>query len=231
MQMRPSYLPKSPVHPAVMAALCLFLLIATTGSTGIPAPSTYDAPQATPHPVRAARGMVVSADTMASNVGRRVLMAGGNAVDAAVATGLALAVTYPGAGNIGGGGFMVIRFPDGRVTAFDFREKAPLAAHPQMFLDENGEYSSARHHNSHLAVGVPGTVAGFFKAQGTYGRLNWADLVEPAVDKLSQCPARNRPMNVERLGEGRVPAGCTGGQGLVGETEPARLLLPTTPTD
>ena len=132
-------------------------------------------------PIRAAHGMVVSADTLASRIGSAILRAGGNAVDAAVATGLALAVTYPAAGNIGGGGFMVIRFTDGRVTAFDFREKAPLKAHPGMFLDDNGEYSRTIHHNSHMAVGVPGTVAGFVKAQGTYGRLPWARLVEPAM--------------------------------------------------
>ena len=133
-------------------------------------------------PIRAAHGMVVSADTLASRIGSAILRAGGNAVDAAVATGLALAVTYPSAGNIGGGGFMVIRFPDGRVTAFDFREKAPLKAHPEMFLDENGEYSRTIHHNSHLAVGVPGTVAGFVKAQSTYGKLPWAKVVEPAMN-------------------------------------------------
>jgi gamma-glutamyltranspeptidase/glutathione hydrolase len=125
--------------------------------------------------------MVVSANRIASEVGRAVLDAGGNAVDAAVATGFALAVVHPTAGNIGGGGFMVIRFSDGRATAFDFREKAPLAAHPEMFLDESGEYSEELHHRSHLAVGVPGTVAGFALAHGRYGVVPWDDLVEPAV--------------------------------------------------
>jgi gamma-glutamyltranspeptidase/glutathione hydrolase len=115
-------------------------------------------------------------------VGRAILRAGGNAVDAAIATGFALAVTHPVAGNIGGGGFMVIRFPDGNATAFDFREKAPLQAHARMFLDENGEYSSEMHHNSHLSVGVPGTVAGFAKAHGANGKLPWEQLVQPAVD-------------------------------------------------
>src|SRR5690606_17092570 len=91
-------------------------------------------------------------------------------------------VTHPTAGNIGGGGFMVIRFPDGRVTAFDFREKAPLRAHPTMFLDSAGEYSSRIHHNSHIAVGVPGTVAGFALAHERYGTKGWSDLVRPAVD-------------------------------------------------
>jgi len=131
--------------------------------------------------VRAEHGMVVSAQVLASEVGRAVLQRGGNAIDAAIATGFALAVVYPWAGNIGGGGFMVVRFPDGRVTSIDFREKAPLAARPEMFLDRNGEYSSVIHHDSHLAVGVPGTVAGFALAHEKYGKLSWAELVRPAV--------------------------------------------------
>ena len=135
-------------------------------------------PQAT---VRTPHGMVVSAKAPASQVGIDILKAGGNAIDAAIATGFALAVTHPTAGNIGGGGFFVIRFPDGTVTSFDFREKAPLAAHSRMFLDENGEYSSQIHHSSHLAVGVPGTVAGFAAAHAKYGSLEWSQLVEPAV--------------------------------------------------
>jgi gamma-glutamyltranspeptidase / glutathione hydrolase len=132
--------------------------------------------------VRASRGMVVSANVIASQVGMDVLRAGGNAVDAAIATGFALAVVHPTAGNIGGGGFMVIRFPDGRATAIDFREKAPLRAHPEMFVDPaTGEYSSTLHHNSHLAVGVPGTVAGFDYAHREYGSGDWSRLVAPAV--------------------------------------------------
>jgi gamma-glutamyltranspeptidase/glutathione hydrolase len=125
--------------------------------------------------------MVVSATEYASRIGVDILEAGGNAVDAAIATGFALAVTHPAAGNIGGGGFMVIRFPDGAVTAFDFREKAPLAASPRMFLDEDGQYSSSIHQDSHKAVGVPGTVAGFVKAHDTYGTGEWSRLVEPSV--------------------------------------------------
>jgi gamma-glutamyltranspeptidase / glutathione hydrolase len=110
-----------------------------------------------------------------------VLAAGGNAIDAAIATGFALAVTYPTAGNIGGGGFMVVRFADGRTTTLDFRERAPAAAHPNMFLDSTGAYSSTIHHNTHVAVGVPGTVAGFALAHQKYGSRDWASLVNPAV--------------------------------------------------
>jgi len=131
--------------------------------------------------LESAGGMVVSEHPEASRAGAEVLAAGGNAVDAAIATGFALAVTHPSAGNIGGGGFMVIRFPNGTATTFDFREKAPLRAFPQMWLDENGEYSSQKHHNSHLAVGVPGTVAGFDKAHQLHGQMNWERLVYPAV--------------------------------------------------
>ncbi|MBT8397766.1 MAG: gamma-glutamyltransferase, partial [Gemmatimonadetes bacterium] len=128
-----------------------------------------------------ANGMVASVNAIASRVGAEVLRGGGNAVDAAIATGFALAVVHPSAGNIGGGGFMVIRFPDGTSTALDFREKAPLAAHPEMFLDENGEYSREVHHNSHVAVGVPGTVAGFAMAHEKYGSFDWTGLVDPAI--------------------------------------------------
>lgn len=131
--------------------------------------------------VRTTDGVVSSQQWIASQVGADVLAAGGNAVDAAIATGFALAVTHPTAGNIGGGGFMVIRFPNGQSTALDFREKAPLAAHPEMWLDENGEYSSEMHHRSHLAVGVPGTVAGFEKAHTLYGGAPWASLVDASV--------------------------------------------------
>ena len=149
--------------------------------------------------LRSQEGMVSSTNIIASEVGADVLAAGGNAVDAAIATGLALAVVHPSAGNIGGGGFMVIRSPDGSATAIDFREKAPLAAHPGMFTDEDGEYSFEIHHGSYLAVGVPGTVAGFALAHERYGSgTPWADLVEPAVglagDGFTLSPALARSL-------------------------------------
>jgi len=168
--------PKTDRRPAgVTAAVVLLAAAAVVTATRTPATAqTSQRPQQR-------EGMVVSASAIASRIGADVLSAGGNAVDAAIATGFALAVTYPTAGNIGGGGFMVIRMPDGTVTAFDFREKAPLASRPEMFLDSAGEYSSQVHHNSHLAVGVPGTVAGFALAHEKYGTGAWARLVEPAV--------------------------------------------------
>ena len=124
--------------------------------------------------------MVVASDHVAATVGRDVLRDGGSAVDAAVATAFALAVTYPAAGNIGGGGFLVYRPASGDATAYDFREMAPAAASPEMFL-VNGEYDRGRHHDSHVAVGVPGTVAGLHRAWSDHGRLPWSRLVEPAV--------------------------------------------------
>jgi gamma-glutamyltranspeptidase/glutathione hydrolase len=160
----------------------LSLLIAFGLSLAFPACEPAQETMVAGHDTQQAiSGMVVSQNIIASKVGAEILRAGGNAVDAAIAAGFALAVVHPSAGNIGGGGFMMIRFPDGRSTALDFREKAPLAAHPEMFLDENGEYSSTLHHNSYLAIGVPGTVAGFALAHERYGRESWADLVEPAV--------------------------------------------------
>lgn len=131
-------------------------------------------------PVRAKKGMVVSANARASEIGVEILRRGGNAVDAAVATAFALAVTHPVAGNIGGGGFLVFRPAQGMPSAYDFRETAPAGASPAMFL-KDGVYDPTLHHESHLAVGVPGTVAGLFLAWEERGRLPWPQLVEPAV--------------------------------------------------
>jgi len=124
--------------------------------------------------------MVSSVSEIASRVGVDVMKQGGNAVDAAVAVGLALAVVWPSAGNLGGGGFMVIRLADGRSTAIDYREMAPAAAHRNVYLDANGEYIKESSQYGHRAAGVPGTVAGLSLAQRKYGRLDWATVVEPA---------------------------------------------------
>ena len=172
----------------IFSALGLFVFGGwSMGSTGPETllSSTVDAQsQQNVSAVRAPHGMVVSATKIASEAGAQVLRAGGNAVDAAIATGFALAVTSPSNGNIGGGGFMVIRFPNGSTTAIDFREKAPLASFPEMWL-EDGEYSSQKHHQSHWAVGVPGTVAGFWKAHQLYGHGEWSGLVDPAIGLAS----------------------------------------------
>jgi len=131
-------------------------------------------------PVRARNGMVVSQNFLASQVGIEVLWDGGAAVDAAVATAFALAVTHPKAGNIGGGGFLVYRPASGEPAAYDFREKAPAGATPTMFL-AGGKYDKDLHHESYLSVGVPGTVAGLHMAWKQHGRLPWRRLVEPAI--------------------------------------------------
>ncbi|NUO81090.1 gamma-glutamyltransferase [candidate division KSB1 bacterium] len=132
-------------------------------------------------PVRAKHGMVVSSHYLASQAGVKVLQNGGNAVDAAIATGFALAVTLPSAGNIGGGGFMIVHTKDGQVRAFDFREKAPAAAHARMFLDASGEYTAPTNHEGYLAIGVPGTVAGFFLAHEKLGQKPMRELLAPAI--------------------------------------------------
>jgi gamma-glutamyltranspeptidase/glutathione hydrolase len=126
------------------------------------------------------RGMVASASTYASQAGLDIMKEGGNAVDASIATAFTLAVTWPFAGNIGGGGFMVIHTEDGEVTTLDFREKAPLASTRDMFLDENGELISGSNHYSAKAIGVPGTVAGLFDAHQKYGKISWTKLLERA---------------------------------------------------
>ncbi len=136
--------------------------------------------QAGSQPVRARNGMVSSQNVIASQVGVEVLWDGGNAVDAAVATAFALAVTHPTAGNIGGGGFLVLRPAKGEAVAYDFRETAPARASPTMFL-RDGKYDSGLHHDSHLSVGVPGTVAGLHLAWKEKGRLPWRRLVDPAI--------------------------------------------------
>ncbi|MGB3863125.1 MAG: gamma-glutamyltransferase [Candidatus Aminicenantaceae bacterium] len=132
------------------------------------------------------RGMVVSVDEYASRVGIDILKKGGNAVDAAVAVGFALAVTFPSAGNIGGGGFMIVRFPDEREpVALDFREMAPGKAAADMYLDADGRYVEDRSLYGYLAVGIPGTVKGFELAMERYGTLEWKDVIAPAI-KLAE---------------------------------------------
>lgn len=134
------------------------------------------------HGITAGNGMVVSAHPEASMIGLNILKQGGNAVDAAVATGFALAVCYPNAGNIGGGGLMVIRNADGSTDALDYRERAPGAASRDMYLDENGNVIEGLSTSTHMASGVPGSVAGLFEAHSKYGSIEFKNLVQPAID-------------------------------------------------
>lgn len=132
-------------------------------------------------PVPGRHAMVVSAQALASKAGLEMLAQGGNAVDAAVAVGYALAVVYPAAANLGGGGFMTLRMADGRATFLDFREKAPLAATAGMFLDEQGNVAKGRSTDTWLAVGVPGSVAGLEAARAKYGTMPRAAVLAPAI--------------------------------------------------
>ncbi len=126
-------------------------------------------------------GAVVSAHPIASKIGVEILKLGGNAIDAAIATQLALAVVYPNAGNIGGGGFMMARLANGKLLALDYREMAPLHADRDMYLDEKGNVQTNKSINGHFASGIPGTVAGLF-ASAKYGKLSFKKLIQPAID-------------------------------------------------
>jgi gamma-glutamyltranspeptidase/glutathione hydrolase len=149
--------------------LLVFLIITST-----------DAFSASRKPVKAKHGMVVSADPLATKVGVEILKQGGNAVDAAVAVGFTLAVTYPAAGNIGGGGFMNIRFADGQCYAIDYREKAPGAAFRDMYLDSAGNLIENKSTFGHLAAGVPGSVAGMLLGLEKFGTMSRKQVITPA---------------------------------------------------
>ena len=134
------------------------------------------------HPVLAKGGMVAAQDRIAAQIGADILRRGGNAVDAAVATGFALAVSHPQAGNIGGGGFMMISLVgEGEVVALDFREMAPAAADRDMYLGPDGEVDNRRSQYSHLSAGVPGTVMGLLEALETYGTMTRRQVIGPAI--------------------------------------------------
>ena len=169
--------------PVRWGAVCLllFLLSAACGREAEDAaPWTWPL-EGQAQAVRSSEGVVVSGHPLASEVGARVLEQGGNAIDAAVATGFALAAVLPEAGNLGGGGFLVVREPNGDVRTLDYREKAPAAAFRDMYLDELGEPTDASV-NGHLAAGVPGSVAGLWEMHSRFGRMDWKALVEPAVE-------------------------------------------------
>ena len=130
--------------------------------------------------------MVVSAHPLASKVGLEILKQGGNAVDAAVAVQFALAVVYPSAGNIGGGGFFVYRSQKGELASLDFREKAPNGSHRDMYLDSAGNVIDNLSLKGHLASGVPGTVDGMVEIHDSLGKLKWEILLQPAIDLASK---------------------------------------------
>ncbi|MCU7499663.1 MAG: gamma-glutamyltransferase [Ignavibacteria bacterium] len=153
-------------------ALLLLILLALCGTLKA----------ASPDPVRGTKGMVVSASDLASQVGLLILKRGGNAVDAAVATGFALAVTYPPAGNLGGGGFMVIHLKNGKDIALDYREKAPIRASKNMYLDSLGNFDLAKSTEGFLSSAVPGSVAGLIYALEHYGTMKLEDVIQPAID-------------------------------------------------
>jgi gamma-glutamyltranspeptidase/glutathione hydrolase len=155
------------MRPAVLATAALLCLRAAPAG-------------ALSEPIRARHGMVVCQNFIASEIGAQALADGGNAVDAAVATAFALAVVHPAAGNIGGGGFLLFRPVSGKGEAYDFRERAPAAATPTMFL-KDGKYDVRLHHDSHLSVGVPGTVAGLHLSWKEHGKLAWPRLLGPAI--------------------------------------------------
>jgi gamma-glutamyltranspeptidase/glutathione hydrolase len=157
--------------PRLRTAVAAVLALAAAGAS-------HAASQA---PIAAEHGMVVSAQHLASKVGVDVLKRGGNAIDAAVAVGYALAVVYPAAGNLGGGGFMTVQLADGRKTFLDFREKAPLAATANMYLDKDGNVVKGLSTNGHLAVGVPGSVSGMEYAREKYGTMKRAALIAPSI--------------------------------------------------
>ncbi|MCR5889063.1 gamma-glutamyltransferase [Hymenobacter sp. J193] len=175
---------KRHVLPLLLAALlaCTTALPTTTSAPTV----TLAAPVPTATPVVTRQAMVVSAHPEASRIGTEVLRRGGNAYDAAVAVQFALAVALPAAGNIGGGGFLLYRAADGQEGALDFRETAPAAATRDMYLDAQSNVVPDRSTLGHLAVGVPGTVAGMVELHRKQGKLPWRDVVQPAVDLAAQ---------------------------------------------
>jgi len=177
-------MPRARVLAAVVA-LMPYLVACSTSQTAAPssvATSAAALPTSDSAGVPSRTGLVVSTSSIASDVGAAILHRGGNAVDAAVATAFALAVTHPTAGNIGGGGFMVVRLANGEAVTIDYREKAPLASTPTMYLDSTGRINRSLTAAGYLAPGVPGTVRGMEVAHKRFGKLAWRDVLMPAVE-------------------------------------------------
>jgi len=213
----------------MLRAVRHFLIRAFVPGAALVFASHASAQQAESQPVTSRDGMVITTSAPASDVGAGVLKKGGNAVDAAVATAFALAVTHPSAGNIGGGGFMVIRLVDGSATTVDYRERAPLRSTQTMYLDSTGKIARQRTATGYLAPGVPGTVRGLALAHSKYGRLAWKDDVMPAVELAEKgfvlSPALARSLNREVAGAmAKYPASVAaygkpgGGEWVAGDT-------------
>jgi len=179
------------------SAVCVLTLLAALTTACGRSADRVPATTATAEELVSTTGVVVSAHHLASEAGAAMLAKGGNAIDAAVATAFALAVTHPSAGNIGGGGFMIIRLADGTATTIDYREKAPAASTPTMYLDAKGMIAPAATDSGWRAAGVPGTVRGLAMAHGKFGRLPWADVVMPAVLLAEQGFALSAPLATE----------------------------------
>jgi gamma-glutamyltranspeptidase/glutathione hydrolase len=166
----------------VLVLLTMSTLLACNSSRKAAVPSSIDPYKYSIEKVITAdKGAVVSAHPLASEAGLLILKKGGNAVDAAIATQLALAVVYPGAGNLGGGGFLVAHLQNGNELAIDYREMAPATSSRDMYIDKNGNARTDLSQDGHLASGVPGTVAGLFAA-ARYGKLNFKELIDPAIE-------------------------------------------------
>ena len=168
------------IRPLLLAALC-FTPLGAWAQHANPAARAVAPAEAIHHPVLATRGMVSAQEAVAAQIGADILARGGNAVDAAVAVGFALAVTHPQAGNLGGGGFMVLGGGGIDPVAIDFREMAPVLASRDMYLDANGEVDNRLAQYSHLSAGVPGTVAGLLHALDTRGTLSRRAVLGPAI--------------------------------------------------
>ncbi len=212
---------------ASMKTVLIVALSALLAPAGLGSQSTSGGP------VTSRDGLVVSSSDLASDIGAGVLARGGNAVDAAVATGFALAVTYPSAGNLGGGGFMIVRLPGGKATAIDYREKAPAKSTPTMYLGSDGAIVAPLTASGYLAPGVPGTVRGLALAHQKFGRLPWKDVVWPAAELAERgfpmAPSLTRGLNAELGGPMRpFPASVTAYGKPNGEAwvEGDRLVLP-----
>ncbi|WP_048767350.1 gamma-glutamyltransferase [Oligella urethralis] len=184
--------------------------IKITAPTSAVATHHYDYEMNVFHPIEATNGMVATEQNLASQVGLEILKKGGNAVDAAVAIGFSLAVSLPNAGNIGGGGFMLVHdAKSGKTIALDFREKAPAAASETMYQDEHGEIIPRKSWYTHQAIGVPGTVAGLTKALEQWGSLPLAEVMQPAIELAEKgyevSPTMAKLLQVEKDNLGKWP--------------------------